>query len=77
MSFQEWQKNGWLRPHQPTRDEVAGLLAVIDRDLSASADPNLDDDWKFAIASHRVDVPHPQSSAILRGLRGVLFSSPT
>ena len=50
MSFQEWQKNGWLRPHQPTSDEVAGLLAVIDRDLVASADPNLDDDWRFAIA---------------------------
>lgn len=25
-------------------------MAVIDRDLKASADPNLDDDWRFAIA---------------------------
>lgn len=50
MSFAEWQKNGWIRPHQPSRQEVAGLVAVIDRDLATSADPNLDDDWRFAIA---------------------------
>src|SRR5690242_8293426 len=50
MSFQDWQKNGWLRPHKPTATEVAGLIAVIDRDLKASADANLDDDWRFAIA---------------------------
>src|SRR5437870_3520107 len=50
MSFQEWLKNGWVRPHQASREEVAGLLAVIQRDLTASADPNLDSDWRFAIA---------------------------
>ena len=50
MNFQDWQKNGWLRPHQTSEREVAGLLAVIERDLSASADPNLDGDWRFAIA---------------------------
>jgi hypothetical protein len=50
MSYQEWQKNGWLRPHPTTPEEIAGLRAVVERDLKASADPNLDGDWRFAIA---------------------------
>lgn len=50
MSFQEWQKNGWLRPHTTTKQEIAGLLAVVGRDLAASADPKIDSDWRFAIA---------------------------
>ena len=50
MSYQEWLKSGWLRPHPVTPEEVAGLLAVIERDLKTSADPKLDGDWRFAIA---------------------------
>ena len=50
MSFQDWQKNGHLRPHKSSRHEIAGLLAVIERDLAASADPNINGDWRFAIA---------------------------
>jgi len=50
MSFQEWQKNGWLRPHKTSRQEIAGLIAVVERDLATSADPKLDGDWRFAIA---------------------------
>jgi hypothetical protein len=49
MNYQEWLKNGWL-PHPPTPEEIAGLRAVVERDLKASADPNLDGDWRFAIA---------------------------
>jgi hypothetical protein len=50
MSFQEWQKNGWLRPHKTSPHEIAGLLDVVKRDLATSADPKLDGDWRFAIA---------------------------
>jgi hypothetical protein len=50
MSFPEWQKNGWVRPHRASRQEIEGLLGVIERDLKASANPQLDDDWRFAIA---------------------------
>lgn len=39
-----------MRPHRTSPQEVAGLLAVIERDLSTSADPDLDSDWRFAIA---------------------------
>jgi hypothetical protein len=50
MSFQDWQKNGWLRPHKTSRQEIAGLLAVVERDFATSSDPKLDGDWRFAIA---------------------------
>jgi hypothetical protein len=50
MSFQDWQKNGWIRAHQTSLDEIAGLLNVVERDLSASAAARLDGDWRFAIA---------------------------
>ena len=50
MSFQEWQKNGWLRPHQTSQQEIAALLGVIDRDVGASGQTNIDGDWRFAIA---------------------------
>jgi len=50
MSFAEWQKNGWVRPHQSSPQEVSALLAVIERDLAASDSEGLNDDWRFAIA---------------------------
>ena len=50
LSFQDWQKNGWLRSHKTSRQEIAGLLAVVERDLAASADPKVNGDWRFAIA---------------------------
>ncbi len=39
-----------MRPHETSRNEIAGLLAVVERDLKTCADPNLDGDWRFAIA---------------------------
>src|SRR5436190_197611 len=50
MSLQEWQKNGWIRPHRTSPEEIASLLAVVDRDVTASADAKIDGDWRFAIA---------------------------
>ena len=50
MSLQQWLKDGWLRPHQASREEIAELYAVIERDLAASGKTDLDDDWRFAIA---------------------------
>jgi len=44
VSLSEWQQNGWLRLHPPDRNEIAGKLAVVRRNLRASADPNGDQD---------------------------------
>lgn len=50
MSLTDWQKNGWLLPHQTTRQEIAGLLAIAARDLKDCQTHGLGDDWKFNIA---------------------------
>ena len=50
MSLQNWQKNSWLVAHASSREEIANLLAVSDRDLAACQTPGLPSDWGFAIA---------------------------
>ena len=50
MSLRQWQSDGWVRPHKSSRQEIAALFGVIERDLKASQNPSLDDDWRFAIA---------------------------
>ena len=49
MSLEQWAKNGWLRPHKSSRKEIAGLLAIVDRDLE-DAEGDISDDWKLGIA---------------------------
>lgn len=49
MSLKQWADNGWLRPHKSTAQEVAGLLAIVDRDL-ADATGEISADWRFGIA---------------------------
>src|SRR5438270_7786079 len=50
MSFAQWLKQGHLKPHTPSRDEVEKLYRVIRRDLKASGNRKMDDDWRFAAA---------------------------
>ncbi|MCW1926529.1 hypothetical protein OKA05_28515 [Luteolibacter arcticus] len=50
MSLQQWASNGWLRPHTTTRQQIADLLAIADRDLLDSARGDLSADWQFGIA---------------------------
>ncbi len=49
MSLQDWAKNGWLRPHVTSQQEISGLLAIVDRDL-ADTSSGISADWKFGIA---------------------------
>lgn len=50
MSLKDWEKFGWLKRHQASRNEVADLLAIADRDLGAAKTPGLNTDWSFNIA---------------------------
>jgi hypothetical protein len=50
VSLADWQKNGWLKAHQTNRNEIAELMAIVDRDLAASKTPGLHNDWSFNIA---------------------------
>jgi len=50
MSLQDWLKFGWLKEHKTSRQEIADLFAVADRDLKACQTPALVPDWQFNIA---------------------------
>lgn len=50
MSLTDWSKNGWLRQHRPSKEEITNLFAIVDRDLKDAAADGISDDWKFGIA---------------------------
>ena len=50
MSLKDWLKNGWLKPHQTSRQEIQSLLNLIRRDLKDSQSTDISADWRFAIA---------------------------
>lgn len=49
MSLEQWAKTGWLRPHKSSKQEIANLLGIVDRDLK-DAESNISSDWQFGIA---------------------------
>ena len=50
MSLADWAKNGWLRPHKSSKEEITNLLEIVERDLKDASAKGLSDDWKFGIA---------------------------
>ena len=50
MTLADWLANHWIVPHEATREEVADLLAVVDRDLEDAAIARLSTDWRLGIA---------------------------
>ena len=48
--LQEWARNGWLRALAASADDVANLLAVVDRDLSDARQRSISDDARFSLA---------------------------
>lgn len=50
MSLQDWLRNGWLVEHRTSRQEIADLLGLADRDLSDCQSTGLSADWRLNIA---------------------------
>ena len=50
MSLQDWVKNGWLKEHTSSRQEISDLLGLVARDLKACQTEKLPLDWRFTIA---------------------------
>jgi hypothetical protein len=48
--LKQWADNGWLRPHQSSKQEVADLFSIVDRDLDDAAKTTISADWRFGIA---------------------------
>ena len=49
MSLLQWFENGWIARHQSSAQEIAGLFAIVDRDLH-DARGEISADWRFGIA---------------------------
>jgi hypothetical protein len=50
MSLADWAKNGWLRPHSSSSQQVRDLLAIVERDLADAHQDQISPDWQFGIA---------------------------
>lgn len=54
MTLKRWLENRWLVEHRTTREEIASLCSVIDRDLRDAGVSGLSPDWRLAIAYNAV-----------------------
>ena len=50
MTLELWKQNGWLREYKTSRDEVAGILGLVDRDIADAVQGEISTDWRFNIA---------------------------
>lgn len=50
MSFEKWVEYGWPKAEPTSRDEINGLLTIVERDLSDSAIEAISDDRRFEAA---------------------------
>ena len=50
MSLRDWLRNSWVTEHKTSPEEIASLLAIVERDLENAAIADLSADWKLNIA---------------------------
>ena len=50
MSLEGWKINGWLREHETSAEEISGIMALVQRDLTDAAREEISTDWRFNIA---------------------------
>ena len=49
VTLKQWEDNRWLKLEPTSRNEIANLLAIVDRDLQ-DARSSISCDWQFGIA---------------------------
>ncbi len=49
MSLAGWQESKWLVPHKTSAEEIAALLAIVERDLANAKVAGLADNWKVGL----------------------------
>ena len=52
MTLSQWKSNGWLKAEPTSREEIANLLAIVERD-QGDATGRISPDWQFGIALQR------------------------
>ena len=54
MTLPDWERNGWLKLHVSSPQEVRELLEIADRDIADAARGGMSLDWQFGIAYNGV-----------------------
>lgn len=54
MSLEDWLRDGRLRPHRANRQEIVGILHIVDRDMSDAVIQNVSPDRRFATAYNAI-----------------------
>jgi hypothetical protein len=49
MSLELWEKNGWLQKHRTSKQEIQGILSLVERDIADASREDLSYDWQFNI----------------------------
>jgi len=50
MTLQQWADNGWLAGHETSKQEIANLLKIVERDLKDAREAQVSNDWRLGIA---------------------------
>ena len=50
MSLEKWAEFGWLKAEPTSRDEIKGLLTIVDRDLKDAGVDAISEDRRFEAA---------------------------
>lgn len=50
MSLEKWSEYGWLKAEPTSRDEIQGLLGIIERDLKDATVAGVSEDRRFEAA---------------------------
>ncbi len=54
MPLDDWLKSGIVVSHTTSRDEIAGLLGIVERDLRDWRAPGLSPEWQLNIAYNAI-----------------------
>jgi len=54
MTLENWHKANLLKLHNTSKEEIANLLAIVDRDIKESQKPDMGNDWRFNIAYNAI-----------------------
>ena len=66
MSLEKWAEYGWLKAEPTSRDEIKGLLTIVERDLKDANVPAVSEDRRFEAA---FNAARTAANAALRALR--------
>lgn len=50
MTLENWLKNDWLKEEPTSKEEIAGLLEIVDRDINQARIAEISPDWRLAMA---------------------------